>query len=302
MSKSGAGIDTQGLKSSQLFDVSGQVALVTGGSTGIGLMIATTLVANGCRVYISSRKEKVLKQVAEQLNQSGPGECRYFAANLGSRAGCEALADHIKSNEKRLHILVNNSGATWGGDWSDFPETQGWDKIMSLNLKAPFYLTAALTPLLINGTSNASMGRVINITSISSLDPRTEMKGVAGEGMGPWSYPVSKAGLNHLTRIQAVKFAPHHVTVNAILPGFFLSKMTQLGGALFEDSLLTQQPTGRTGQPSDVGGVVLFLASQAASHVTGALIPLDGGSMISGFTGFGVSLDTESKTPPKAKL
>jgi len=265
-----------------LFSVKDRVALVTGGGSGIGLMIATAFVQNGAKVYIASRKEKQLKQAADALNAKGPGSCLYVVADLSSKAGCDGLANYIKSNEPKLDILVNNSGATWGGKWSDFPEKEGWDRVMNLNVKSIFYLTAALSPLLAKDATNLAPGRVINISSVAGISPRTEGSKLADDGDGLWSYNVSKAAVNHLTSIQAVALASKHVTANAILPGVFPSKMTAHGIKKFGEEMARAQPTGRFGKPEDMAGAALFLTSPAAAHVTGALLVLDGGVLVSG--------------------
>jgi len=279
------------LSISSLFSVKGQVAVVTGGGSGIGTMIATTLVQNGAKVYISSRKEKQLREVSDALNKMGPGRCHYFVTDLSSKAGCDALAAHIISKESKIHILVNNSGATWGGPYDNFPEKEGWDRIMSLNVKSIFYLTSALTPLLTKEASNTSPGRVINISSVAGLSPIVVSE-LSAPGNGVFSYNVSKAAVNHLTSIMAVTLGPQNVTCNAILPGVFPSKMTAFGLTKHHDSFVRNQPTGRVGMPQDMAGTVLFLVSPAGAHVTGAQIALDGGALL----GRGSSL------PDKAKL
>jgi len=265
-----------------LFSVKDQVALVTGGGTGIGLMIAAAFVQNGAKVYIAARKEKQLKETADTLNAKGPGSCHYVVANLSSRAGCDKLANYIKSQESKLHILVNNSGVTWGGKWEDFPEKEGWDRVMNLNVKSIFYLTAALSPLLAKDATNLTPGRVINISSVASVDPRADGGGLTDEGDGVYSYHVSKAAVNHLTSIQAVKLGPQNVTVNAILPGYFPSRMSAYGLQKAGGKLTRAQPTGRLGNPEDMAGVALFLVSPASAHLTGALLLLDGGLVLSG--------------------
>ncbi|KAF8334113.1 uncharacterized protein EI90DRAFT_3121459 [Cantharellus anzutake] len=266
---------------SELFSVKGQVAVVTGGATGLGYAMAAALVQNGCKVYISSRKESQLREAAEKLNKLGPGTCYYFATNLLTKAGCEALGDHIKSRESNVHILINNSGATWAGPWDNFPE-KGWDNIMALNVKAIFYVTASLTPALIKDKTALAPGRVINISSVASYETQVEDSVLAPKGVGFYSYAVSKAAVNHLTKLQAVKLAPHHVTANAILPGMFPTKMTDYSFSQNSDALTQSQPTGRAGIPQDIAGTLLYLVSPASAHTTGALVPLDGGKQVSG--------------------
>jgi len=270
----------ENLRVPALFGVKGQVALVTGGGSGIGTMIATALVQNGAKVYISSRKEKQLKEVSEALTKAGPGSCHYFVTDLSTKQGIDALAAYIKSKEPRLHILVNNSGATWAGKYDDFPEKEGWDRVMNLNVKSLFYLTAALTPLLVKDSTNIAPGRVINISSIAGVSPHVESE-LSDAGTGLYSYNVSKAAAIHLTDVLAVKLISSNVTVNAILPGVFPSKMTAWSLNRNKDALLASQPTGRTGDAADMGGIALFLCSRAAAHITGAHIIIDGGETIS---------------------
>lgn len=263
-----------------LFDVKGKVALVTGGGTGLGKAIAAALVQNGAKVYIAARKENVLKATTDELNAKGPGSVQYFTANLNTKAGCNALIEDFKKRETKLHILVNNSGVTWGAKFSDFDEPKGWDNLMSVNVKGIFYMIAGLSGLLIKDSTNIDPGRIINISSIAGLSPFAEDR-LSGAGMGTYSYAVSKAAVNHLTSIMAAKFAKHHVTVNAILPGVFPTNMTSYGiktsGA---DNMAAATPNGRMGTPEDIAGISLFLCSRASSHVTGAHIVVDGGTLV----------------------
>jgi len=265
------------LSVSKLFNVKGKIALVTGGSSGIGKMIASAFVQNGAKVYIAARKEAQLKEATAEISKTAPGSVDYIVANVGSKAGCEALIEEFKKRESRLHILVNNSGITWGGPFDDYPEEKGWDNVFAVNVKSIFYMTAGLSDLLMKDANNLDPGRVINISSIASVDPQSENP-LSSEGNGTWSYQPSKAAVNHLTSSLAVKLAPHHVTVNAILPGIFPSKMTAFGIKTSKDVFLAGQPTGRYGSPEDMAGVALFLASPASAHVTGTHTLLDGGS------------------------
>jgi len=270
------------LKISRLFSVQGKVALVTGGGSGIGKMIASGLVANGAKVYISARKEDQLKATCEELNALGPGKCEYIVANLGNKAGCESLVAAFKQRESKLHILVNNSGTTWGAPYTDFPEKEGWDRVLALNVKSIFYLTAGLTPFLEKDASARDPGRVINISSTASVSAHAEASSVAGDGHGLWSYNTSKAAVNHLTSQLAVTLAKRKITVNAICPGLFPSKMTAFGfKRMGEDVMAAGHPMGRVGGPTDMAGMALFLCAPASAHVTGAHILLDGGQTIS---------------------
>ncbi|OBZ77116.1 Rhamnolipids biosynthesis 3-oxoacyl-[acyl-carrier-protein] reductase [Grifola frondosa] len=264
-----------------LFNIKGKVAVVTGGGSGIGTMIASAFVQNGAKVYIASRKEKQLKEVSEALTKKGPGSCHYFVADLSTKAGCEGLAAAIKEKEQKVHILVNNSGATWGAKYNEVPEKEGWDKVMALNVKSIFYLTAALTDLLAKDSTNLDPGRVINISSVASfLTVASAM--VADAGHGLWSYGTSKAAVNQLTNLLATTLAPRFITVNAILPGVFPSKMTAYGLKMHGDEGLSAgHPMGRNGIPRDLAGVALFLASPAAAYVSGTQIIVDGAGVIS---------------------
>ncbi|KAJ7932721.1 hypothetical protein B0H13DRAFT_2307391 [Mycena leptocephala] len=265
------------LAASSLFNVKGRIVLVTGGGSGIGKMIAAGFVKNGATVYIAARKESQLKEAVQDLNKLGGGKAHYIVANVGSKAGCDALIAEFKKRETKLHVLVNNSGISWGAPYSDFPEEKGWDNVFAVNVKSIFYMTAGLTDYLTKGATADDPGRVINISSIDSVVPWSENL-LSGDGNGTWSYQASKAAVNHLTTQLAVKLGPSQVTVNAILPGFFPSKMTAFGlKSAGEEILAMGQPTGRLGKTEDMAGVALFLASAAAAHVTGAQIIVDGG-------------------------
>lgn len=269
-----------------LFDFKNHVALITGGATGLGEMAAQAFIQNGARVFIASRKEKELKTTANRLNSIGPGKCEYIVADLKDKAGVVAMCNELKKRTDRLTVLLNNSGATWGDKYYDFPES-GWDKLMALNVKAIFYTTVELEPLLTNGANDQMPSRVINIASVAGLsttDPTAgDQGGLAAPGTGTYSYGPSKAACIHLSKTQASKLAPKNVMVNCICPGVFPSRMTSFGVDKYKDTLLVGQPTGRIGQATDFAGLVLFLSSKASSHITGTTIEIDGGSLISGF-------------------
>ncbi|KAK7682669.1 hypothetical protein QCA50_014052 [Cerrena zonata] len=264
-----------------LFDVAGKIAVVTGGASGIGAMIASAFVQNGATVYIASRKEKPLKEFCEALNRRGPGSCSYVVADISSKAGCDALGDAIKAKESKVHILVNNSGNTWGAPYENVPEKEGWDRVMELNVKSVFYLTVALTPLLAKDATNVDPGRVIIVSSIASRITNSLESALASPGDGLWSYNTSKAAVNHLSDQLAATLAKKNITVNAILPGIFPSRMTKFGYKSHGNLIDAGQPMGRAGLPQDMAGVVLFLASKAGAHISGAKIPVDGGVIIS---------------------
>jgi NAD(P)-dependent dehydrogenase (short-subunit alcohol dehydrogenase family) len=267
-----------------LFNVKGKIAVVTGGGSGVGTMIATAYAQNGAKVYIASRKEEQLKEVSDRLNKIRPGSCEYIVADLSSKAGCDSLVEAVRAKENKIHILVNNSGMSWGAPYDNFPEKQGWDNVFSLNVKSIFYVTAGFTPLLAKDATNHNPGSVINISSIASISPVSVGSRPASRGSGLWSYNTSKAAVNHLTTQLAVTLGPQFITVNAICPGVFPSKMTAFGlkNAGGAAKMGEGHPWGRVGEPTDMAGVALFLASPAAAFVTGAHILLDGGGFISG--------------------
>ncbi len=251
-----------------LFSVAGKTALVTGGSRGIGLMIARGFVENGVKVYISSRKAEICDTVAEELSQSG--ECISLPADLSTLEGIEELSSRLSEAEEKLDILVNNAGAAWGAPFAEFPEN-GWDKVMDLNVKSPFFMTQKLLPLLKAAASEDDPARVINIGSIDGLS--TPM-------METYSYPASKAAIHHLTHVLAARLAPHDITVNAIAPGPFESQMTEFMMDNFRREIEQANPRKRIGTPEDVAGTAIYLSSRAGAYTTGAIIPLDGGIVI----------------------
>lgn len=248
-----------------LFNLAGRVALVTGGSRGIGEMIATGYVANGVRTYISSRKAESCDATAERLSREG--ECISIPCDLSSMEGVRALADEVGRREQRLDILVNNAGAVWGETVDDFPES-GWDKVMNINLKSPFFLTQKLLPLLAAAATHENPSRVINIGSIDGLHVNT---------LPTYSYGPSKAGIHHLTRILAAHLADRHINVNAIAPGPFESKMMERTLKTSREQIVRRVPRKRIGEPEDMAGAAMFLASRAASYITGIVLPVDGG-------------------------
>jgi len=252
----------------ELFSIRGKTALITGGSRGIGLMIARGFLEAGAKVYISARKKEACDSAARELSKIG--ECISVPADVSNASGCLALANEIASREPRLHILVNNAGAAWGGHLADYPES-GFDKVIATNLKSVFFLTRDLLPLLEKAATPADPARVINIGSIDGLAvPFTEN----------FAYGPSKAAVHHMTRDLAVKLSGRHITVNAIAPGPFESKMTEWMLENFQDSLEKQCPLGRIGVPGDMAGVAIYLASRAGAYVNGTVIPVDGGISI----------------------
>ncbi len=247
-----------------LFSVAGKVALVTGGSRGIGRMIAHGLVANGARTYLTSRKAEACQQAAAELSREG--ECIALPGDLANSADRARVVAELAAKEQKLHILVNNAGANWGAPLAEFPES-GWDKVFDLNLKAVFFLTRDLLPQLERAATAADPARVVNIGSIDGLHvPLLET----------YSYSAAKAALHHLTRVLARKLAPR-ITVNAIAPGPFESQMMKATLDRFRGSIESANPRGRIGEPEDMAGTTIFLCSRAAAYVTGAVIPVDGG-------------------------
>lgn len=249
-----------------LFSIRGKVAVVTGGSRGIGLMIARAYVEAGARTYISSRKADVCERVAEELSKTG--ECFAIPADLGTMAGVEHLASEIAAHEPALHVLVNNAGAAWGAPMEEFPE-DGFDKVWNLNVKGLFFLTVRLLPQLRKAATSDDPARVINIGSID---------GIRVPDLQNYPYSAAKAGVHMLTRHMAHHLVKENVTVNAIAPGLFPSQMTRF---LFENvpdpSDIGFIPRGRAGLPEDMAGIAIFLASRAGSYLTGGVIPVDGG-------------------------
>jgi NAD(P)-dependent dehydrogenase (short-subunit alcohol dehydrogenase family) len=255
------------MKLDELFSVKGKVALVTGGTRGIGMMIARGFVENGVRTYVCSRKQDACEAAERELSKVG--ECKAFAIDLATTEGVAALVRELAARESALHILVNNAGANWGADLDEFPET-GWDKVMDLNLKAIFFLTRDALPLLRKAATHSDPARVINIGSIDGLHvPILET----------YPYSAAKAALHHMTRVLARKLAPEHITVNAIAPGPFESQMMKATLDRFGEMIKKQNPRGRIGEPEDMAGTAIYLASRAGSYVTGAVLPVDGGSV-----------------------
>jgi NAD(P)-dependent dehydrogenase (short-subunit alcohol dehydrogenase family) len=248
-----------------LFSLEGKVALVTGGTSGIGAMIARGYVESGARVYVASRKADVCEQVAKEL--SAAGTCLPLPADLGSMDGVRQLARELSEREPRLHILVNNAGANWAAPLGQYPES-GWDKVMALNLKAIFFLTEALIPVLSAAASDDDPARVINTASID---------GLTVPALDTYAYSASKSAVLHMTRVLASKLARKRITVNSIAPGPFESKMMKVTLERFGSGIAAQNPLGRIGRPEDMAGAAIYLASRAGSYVTGANLVVDGG-------------------------
>jgi NAD(P)-dependent dehydrogenase (short-subunit alcohol dehydrogenase family) len=245
-----------------LFRLDGRVALITGGSRGIGRMIAAGYVAQGAKVYVSSRKAEACEETSAELGAN----CIALPQDISTVEGCKALAAELAKREKRLDILVNNAGAAWGEPFDVFPE-KGWDKVMDLNLKSPFFLTQALHDLLKAAASPSRPAKVINITSID------------GQRVNPWetySYQASKAALIHLTRRMAARLIQDHIVVSSLAPGAFPSDMNRAARD-HGDGVAKRIPAGRVGVDEDMAGAAIYLASRAGDYVVGETLTVDGG-------------------------
>lgn len=257
-----------GFDVADLFGVRDKVVLVTGGSRGIGNHIARGFVVNGARTYITSRNADECEAAADEL--SGLGTCVALPADVGSEAGRRALVDQLQHRESALHVLVNNAGCVWGGDFLDVAEA-GFDKVMNLNVKAVFRLMQALLPTLQRSAGDGDPARVINIGSIiSTRFPSAQQQNFV--------YPSSKAAVTAMTRQYALSLARGRVTFNVIAPGYFDTKLAQHAMTEHRDEIVAATPMGRVGMPADVAGAALFLASRAGSFVNGAVLPIDGGA------------------------
>ena len=251
-----------------LFNLNGKIALVTGGSRGIGAMIAEGFVRNGVKTYISSRKSDPCNKKAKELSKYG--ECISIPADLTDMNEMDKLVTKIKDKETKLNILVNNAGAAWGASFDDFPEI-GWDKVMDTNVKSIFFLTQKLVDILETSASTSDPSRIINIGSIDGLGiPRAET----------YSYPASKAAVHQLTKVLANRLASRNINVNAIAPGPFESNMMAHTLEEYGEQIKSSVPRGRIGVPEDMAGASIFLSSRASSYITGSIIPVDGGSLI----------------------
>jgi NAD(P)-dependent dehydrogenase (short-subunit alcohol dehydrogenase family) len=255
-----------------LFSIEGKTALVTGGSRGIGLMMARGLVQAGARVYVSSRKAEACERTARELSElSRDAACFALPADLSTEAECRRLAGALGEREGALHVLVNNAGANWGAPFEEYPDA-AWDKVLALNVKAVFHLTRALRPQLEKAAAPGDPARVINVGSID---------GLRVPALETYAYSASKAAVHHLTRALARKLAPR-ITVNAVAPGPFESKMMAATLEQFGDAIVASCPLGRIGEPEDMAGVAIYLASRAGAYLTGAVIPVDGGISTTG--------------------
>ena len=249
----------------RLFGLAGKTALVTGGTRGIGMMIARGLLQAGAEVVISSRKADACEQAVAALSEFG--RVRAIPADLSRQDECARLAAEALDGSDALDILVNNAGATWGEPLESFPAS-AWDRVLDLNLKSPFWMVQSLVPALRRAGSADDPARIINVGSID---------GIHVSPMPTYSYSASKAAIHQLTRVLAKERGPQHITVNAIAPGPFPSKMMAATLEAFGDAIAAGAPMRRIGRDDDMAGVAVFLASRAGSYVNGAIIPVDGG-------------------------
>ena len=258
-----------------LFSIEGKVALVTGGSRGIGEMIAAGFLANGAKVYISSRKAEVCDATAKRLQEEYGGECISIPADLSNLEGIKDLTQKLQ--EDKLDILVNNAGASWGEPIDEYSE-KGWDKVMDTNVKGVFFLTQQLLPLLRSSGTAEDPSRVINIGSIDGI--KTGL-------FDAFSYGPSKAALHHLTRVLAASLVRENIIVNAIAPGPFPTWMLSTGVGCGGDldinwsEVGNSNPRGRVGTPEDIAGLAIFLCSRAGAYTVGETITCDGGAVAS---------------------
>ncbi|MBO9471031.1 SDR family oxidoreductase [Endozoicomonas sp. G2_2] len=247
-----------------LFSLEGRVAIVTGGSRGIGRMIAEGLLRQGARVYITARKAEACDETAKELSEIGP--CVSLPADVSTMDGIHGLVAAYREHEKTLDILVNNAGAAWGAEFDEFPES-GWDKAVDLNMKAPFFLAQAFKPMLLEARAAGPIAKIINIASVDglSLNPQET-----------YSYHASKAGVIHLTKRMAVRLAPEGIAVSAIAPGAFASNMNKVARD-HGDEIKGRIPSQRIGEPEDMAGAAIYLASRAGDYVVGSTLIVDGG-------------------------
>jgi NAD(P)-dependent dehydrogenase (short-subunit alcohol dehydrogenase family) len=259
---------------SNLFSVAGKTVVITGGSRGIGEMIAAGFLSQGAKVIISSRKAEACEETVERLKGQYGGEIYAIPSDVGQLVGINHLADEIAKREDKIDVLVNNAGVAWGATLEDFPEA-GWDKVMDVNVKGVFFLTQKLMPLLRKSASAAEPARVINIASID---------GMHTSPMSGFAYGTSKAAVIHLTRFMGGHLAGEHILVNGIAPGPFPTYMLSTGVGFKGEtegvdwgSVASRNPSGRVGAPSDIAGLSIFLSSKASAYITGHTIPCDGG-------------------------
>jgi 2-deoxy-D-gluconate 3-dehydrogenase len=256
----------------ELFSLEGRTALVTGGSRGIGRMIAEGFIAQGAKVYISSRKPGACDETAAELSKDG-GTCISLPQDVSTVEGVQSLAKRLTELEPKLDILVNNAGAAWGAEFEEFPES-GWDKVMNLNLKSPFFLTQALHGALKAAASPDQPAKVINIASID---------GIKLNPQETYSYAASKSGLIYLTKRLAARLIRDNINVTAIAPGAFASEMNRAARDM-GDEVARRIPSRRIGRDEDMAAAAIYLASRAGDYVVGETIAVDGGVALASLT------------------
>ena len=249
-----------------LFSIRNKVAVVTGGSRGIGAMIARGFVENGVKTYITARKVEELQKTAEELSKVG--ECIAIQSDLSTLDGVKSFADAIKAKEEQVHILVNNAGAIWAAPIDEYPEV-GWDKIMDMNVKSIFFLTQQLLPVLRAAGDHEDPARVINVSSVHAF---------ITPNVPTYAYSASKAAVAHMTRHLATDLAKDNINVNGIAPGFFPTKLTV---GLDDEEMIAQTPRKRAGNTEDMAGTAIYLSSRASAWLVGQTIILDGGAVAS---------------------
>lgn len=256
-----------------LFSTAGKTALVTGGATGIGRMVAEALVMGGAHVLIASRKAEACERTADEINALGhTGRAEGFGGDVGSQEAIEALGTAVEARTHKLDILVNNAGISWGQPFEVFPHAQ-WQRVFNVNVAGLFTLTRRLMPSLKAAATPENPARILNIGSVMGTVPVAE---------GAYSYTMSKAAVHHLTKVFAAEFAQDHITANALAPGPFPSKMTAFatGTEAGAAQVAANVPLARIGTPQDIAGATLFLTSRAGAYVSGAILPLDGGMSV----------------------
>jgi len=254
-----------------LFSLSGKVALVTGGSRGIGKMIAQGLLQAGAKVYITARKKAPCEEAAAELSAFGP--CVALPSDVSAAAGRSELLQAFSGKEDKLHILINNAGTTWADSFEKYPD-EAFDKLLNVNVGSVFSMTRDFIHLLEKAASSEDPARVINIGSMDGLHVPTVSR------KGTYAYTASKAAVHHLTRNLAVTLGPRQITVNAIAPGFFPSRMTQYVFDKFKEDLEENSPLKRVGKPEEMAAIAIYLCSKGGAYTNGAVIPVDGGTYI----------------------
>jgi NAD(P)-dependent dehydrogenase (short-subunit alcohol dehydrogenase family) len=254
-----------------LFSLNGKIALVTGGSRGIGKMIAQGLLQAGAKVYITARKKAACEETAKELSAFGP--CLALPADVGTAEGRAALLQAFNAKENKLHILINNAGTNWGEVFDKYPD-EAFEKVLHLNVSAIYSMTRDFVHLLENAATADDPARVINIGSMDGLHVPTVSR------VGTFAYTSSKAAVHHLTRNLAVSLGPRHITVNAIAPGFFPSRMTEFIFDKYQPDIEENSLLKRVGKPEEMAAVAIYLCSKGGAYTDGAVIPVDGGTSI----------------------